>query len=93
VKENQDKHFLKYMDKPYEMQGLHHEDLGWSKNEPLLLYFNPFQRVDFNLVQYFIANKFSIKEHKIYNGKYTHYTEIFPLEAKTGITNIFYIHS
>jgi hypothetical protein len=40
--------------------------------------------VDFNLVQYFTANIFSIKEHKIYNGKYTHYTYIFPLETQTG---------
>jgi hypothetical protein len=49
--------------------------------------------VDFNLVQYFTANIFSIKEQKRYNGKYTHYTEIFPLETQTGKTNIFYIHS
>jgi hypothetical protein len=49
--------------------------------------------VDFNLVQYFTTNKFSIKEQKRYNGKYTHYTDIFPLETQTGKTNIFYIHS
>jgi hypothetical protein len=49
--------------------------------------------VDFNLVQYFIANRFSIKEQKKYNGEYTHYTEIFPLETQIGKTNIFYIHS
>jgi hypothetical protein len=49
--------------------------------------------IDFNLVQYFTANIFSIKEHKRYNGKYTHYIEIFPLETQTGKTNIFYIHS
>jgi hypothetical protein len=49
--------------------------------------------VDFNLVQYFTANIFSIKEQKRYNGKYTHYTDIFPLETQTGKTNIFYIHS
>jgi hypothetical protein len=49
--------------------------------------------VDFNIVQYFTANKFSIKEQKIYNGKYTHCIEIFPLETQTGKTNIFYIHS
>jgi hypothetical protein len=30
--------------------------------------------VDFNLIQYFTANRFSIKEQKKYNGKYTHYT-------------------
>jgi hypothetical protein len=51
------------------------------------------QVVDFNLVQYFTANIFSIKEQKRYNGKYTHYTDIFPLETQTGKTNIFYIHS
>jgi hypothetical protein len=49
--------------------------------------------VDFNLVQYFTANRFSVKEQKRYNGKYTHYTDIFPLETQTGKTNIFYIHS
>jgi hypothetical protein len=49
--------------------------------------------VDLRLVQYFTANIFSIKEQKIYNAKYTHYTEIFPLETQTGKTNIFYIHS
>jgi hypothetical protein len=49
--------------------------------------------VDFNLVQLFTANIFSVKEQKRYNGKYTHYTEIFPLETQTGKTNIFYIHS
>jgi hypothetical protein len=49
--------------------------------------------VYFNLVQYFTANKFSIKEQKIYNGKYTYYIKIFPLETQTGKTNIFYIHS
>ena len=49
--------------------------------------------VDFNLVQYFTANIFSIKEHKRYNGKYTHYTKIFPLETQNGKINIFYIHS
>jgi hypothetical protein len=49
--------------------------------------------VDFNLVQLFTANRFSVKEQKRYNGKYTHYTEIFPLETQTGKTNIFYIHS
>jgi hypothetical protein len=49
--------------------------------------------VDFDLVQYFTTNKFSIKEQKRYNGKYTHYTEIFPLETQTGKTIIFYIHS
>jgi hypothetical protein len=26
------------VDKPYEMQGLHHEDLSWSKDEPSFLY-------------------------------------------------------
>jgi Cdc6-like AAA superfamily ATPase len=30
--------------------------------------------VDFNLVQLFTANIFSIKKQKRYNGKYTHYT-------------------
>jgi hypothetical protein len=54
---------------------------------------NIMNSVDFNLVQYFTANIFSIKEHKRYNGKYTHYTDIFPLETQTGKTNIFYIHS
>jgi hypothetical protein len=49
--------------------------------------------VDFNLVQLFTTNGFSIKEHKIYNGKYTHYIDIFSLETQTGKTNIFYIHS
>jgi hypothetical protein len=49
--------------------------------------------VDFNLVQYFTANRFSIKKQKIYSGKYTHYTYIFPLEIQMGKTNIFYIHS
>jgi hypothetical protein len=49
--------------------------------------------VDFNLVQYFTASIFSIKEQKRYNGKYTHYTEIFPMETQTEKTNIFYIHS
>jgi hypothetical protein len=49
--------------------------------------------VYFNLVQLFTTNKFSIKEQKRYNGKYTHYTEIFPLETQTEKTNIFYIHS
>ena len=49
------------------------------------------QIVDFNLLQYFTANKFSIKERKRYNVKYTHYTEIFPLETQTGKTNILYI--
>ena len=49
--------------------------------------------VDFNLVQLLTANKFSVKEWKIYNGKYTHYTDIFPLETQIGKTNIFYIHS
>jgi hypothetical protein len=35
--------------------------------------------VDFNLVQLFTENIFSIKVQKIHNGKYTHYTEIlFP---------------
>jgi hypothetical protein len=48
--------------------------------------------VDFKLVQYFTANIFSIKEQKIYNGKYTYYTDIFPLETQTGKTSIFYIH-
>jgi hypothetical protein len=47
--------------------------------------------VDFNLVQYFTANKFSIKEHKRYNGKYTHYTKIFPLETQTGKTKTYSI--
>jgi hypothetical protein len=37
--------------------------------------------VDFNLVQLFTANRFSVKEQKRYNGKYTHYTEIFPVET------------
>jgi hypothetical protein len=45
--------------------------------------------VDFNLVQLFTANIFSIKEQKRYNGKYTHYTEIFPLENR----DILNIHS
>jgi hypothetical protein len=49
--------------------------------------------VDFKIVQLFTANIFSVKEHKRYNGKYTHYIEIFPLETQTGKTNIFYIHS
>jgi hypothetical protein len=49
--------------------------------------------VDFNPMQYFSANRFSIKKHKKYNGKYTHYTKIFPLETQTGKTNVFYIHS
>jgi len=35
----------------------------------------------------------TIKEQKIYNGKYAHYKDIFPLETQTGKTNIFYIHS
>jgi hypothetical protein len=48
--------------------------------------------VDFNLVQLFTANIFSVKEHKIYNRKYTHYREIFPLETQTKKTIIFYIH-
>jgi hypothetical protein len=34
--------------------------------------------VDFNLVQLFTANRFSIKEQKRYNGKYTHYTYFSP---------------
>jgi len=51
------------------------------------------ENVDFNLVQYFTANRFSIKEQKRYNGKYTHYTKTFPLETQTRKTNIFYIHS
>jgi hypothetical protein len=41
--------------------------------------------VDFNLAQLFTANIFSIKEHKIYNGKYTHYIDIFPLETMQRI--------
>jgi hypothetical protein len=49
--------------------------------------------VYFNLVQYFTANKFSIKEHKRYNRKYKHYTKISPLGTQTRKTNIFYIHS
>jgi hypothetical protein len=49
--------------------------------------------VDFNLVQYFTANRFSIKEQKRYNGKYTHYMDIFPLETQTKKISIFYIHS
>jgi hypothetical protein len=49
--------------------------------------------VDFNLVQYFIANRFSIKEQKRYNEKYKHYTEIFPMETQTGKISILYIHS
>jgi hypothetical protein len=32
------------------------------------------QIVDFNLLKYFTAYRFSIKENKRYNGKYTHYT-------------------
>jgi hypothetical protein len=36
------------------------------------------QNVDFNLVQLFNANRFSVKEQKLYNGKYTHYIDIFP---------------
>ena len=49
--------------------------------------------VDFNLVQLFTANIFSVKEHKRFNEKYTYYTYIFPLETQTGKTIIFYIHS
>jgi len=44
--------------------------------------------VDFNLVQLFTIKKISIKEQKRYNGKYTHYTKIFPLKTQTGKTNI-----
>ena len=50
--------------------------------------------VDFNLVQLFIANKFSIKEQKRYNGKYTHYTEIFPWKSESGKpTSSIFIHT
>jgi hypothetical protein len=49
--------------------------------------------VDFKLVQLFTTNTFLVKEHKICNGKYKHYIDIFPLETQTGKTNIFYIHS
>jgi len=49
--------------------------------------------VDFDLIQYFTANGFSIKEQKRKNRKYTYYTKIFPLETQTGKTNIFYIQS
>jgi hypothetical protein len=44
IHESQDGHFLKYVDKPYEMQGLHHEGLAWIKDEQSLLYCNPIQR-------------------------------------------------
>jgi hypothetical protein len=47
---------------------------------------------DFNLVQLFTANIISVKEQKIYNGKYTHYTNVFPPEYQIGKTNILYIH-
>jgi hypothetical protein len=63
------------------------------KGVPLKPIISLIPNVDFNLVQYFTANRFSIKEQKRYNGKYTHYTDIFPLETQTGKTNIFYIHS
>jgi hypothetical protein len=36
--------------------------------------------VCFNLVQLLSVNIFSVKEQKIYNDKYTHYTNIFPRE-------------
>jgi len=50
--------------------------------------------VDFNLVQYFTANKFSIKEQKRYNGKYTHYKDIFPWKPELGKpTYSIFIHS
>jgi len=48
--------------------------------------------VYFNHVQLFTANIFLVKEQKRYNGKYTHYTDIFPLETQTEKTSIFYIH-
>jgi hypothetical protein len=44
VHESQGGHFLKYVDQPYEMQGLHHEGLAWSKDEPSLSYCSPIQR-------------------------------------------------
>jgi hypothetical protein len=34
VWESQGGHFLKYVDQPYEMQGLHHEGLDWTKDKP-----------------------------------------------------------
>jgi hypothetical protein len=43
IHESQGDHFLKYVDQPYEMQGLHHKNLGWSKGEPSLSYCNPIQ--------------------------------------------------
>jgi hypothetical protein len=49
------------------------------KGIPLKPIISLIPNVDFNLVQLFTANRFSIKEHKRYNGKYTHYTKIFPL--------------
>jgi hypothetical protein len=63
------------------------------KNVPMKPIISLIPNVDFSLVQYFTRNIFSIKEQKIYNGKYTHSIDIFPLETQTRKTNIFYIHS
>ena len=66
----------------------------WSQRHPPEANKTLIPNVDFNLVQYFTENKFSIKEQKIYNGKYKHYNEIFPLETQIEKTiySIF-IHS
>jgi hypothetical protein len=55
------------------------------KGIPLKLIISLIPNVDFNLVQLFNANRFLVKEKKTYNGKYTHYTNIFPLETQTGL--------
>jgi hypothetical protein len=52
------------------------------KGIPLKPIISLIPNANFNLVQYYTANKFSIKEHKRYNGKYKHYTYIFPLETQ-----------
>jgi hypothetical protein len=49
--------------------------------------------VYFNHVQLFTVNRFSIKEQTRYNGKYTHYKDIFPLKTQTRKTSTFYIHT
>jgi hypothetical protein len=70
--------------------------LEWQQRRGIMTTVRSFsycKAVDFNLVKYFTEIKFSIKEQKRCNGKYTQYIEIFPLETQTEKTSIFYIHS
>ena len=64
----------------------------WPQRHPLEVNKSLIPNLDFNLVQYFTANKFSIKEQKRYNVKYTHYTDIFPLENQHILYSFIVIH-